>query len=487
MTVDTKTASHICNVIRRQIQQRFPDLYIHFIIHGENKRSEAFNKDIAKIKEHLGGQAVINFFKTDIGRNQLYNNRSQFSCIGQHHTHGFLGFFKNNAYFAVGFINIDRFSSVENLRNHASHLIWHILQTYRTHAHPEQDILEINITDENDVLTPNYTNENLYHNNLMADIFSACHQTVNGRKDALSIITRQRMHDTVTPEIGFIAENFPFPVCVDTLKFMLKNQIDPNKKIKNPLDFAISMTQDIGRTHDKTAVEQWRSFSCPAQEMAWLGHPPERILGAALYTSENTYEQSIADSLAESLDIKPEFITSLDDFNPYTNTSVNKRLHTKLCNDLIDNILPKIHSKEDHSLFLDVAKKQNMKLLQGSTMGWCVPSLLRIKYMIQKCDNQSALPETLKQAHKIFTEDIENTPWETLVHLSKKIIFALRDGERIDDNALLTISQTSDEFTTIGYAMTQLHDLVRKENQITDLNPTPKNISDFISVNAIKR
>ena len=88
------------------------------------------------------------------------------------------------------------------------------------------------------------------------------------------------------------------------------------------------MTTEISQTYDSTIIEQWKSFSLPAQQMAWTGHEPKTIIGAALYTCENTYTQSTADMVAEKMEIKPEPITSFQDFNPFTKNEINAHTHT---------------------------------------------------------------------------------------------------------------------------------------------------------------
>ena len=53
MTVDPKSANHICNVIRRRLHEEYPDLAVVFILHEENKRRQAIPKAAAQTTSPL--------------------------------------------------------------------------------------------------------------------------------------------------------------------------------------------------------------------------------------------------------------------------------------------------------------------------------------------------------------------------------------------------------------------------------------------------
>lgn len=487
MAVDYKVATHICNVVRRQIQSSFPDLYIHFVVHGENARAKSYSRDIHAIQDHDAGRTITQYFNHDNdAKNLLTKNKSCFACLGKYYNPGFLGFFHKKSYVALCFINHDRFSDENNLRNHAYHLVWHALAIYNS-VNLDQKPETVSFFQNGNIAVSNFVGDQVQHQNLMADIFAVSVQYFQGKKDVLDAFVKQRMLNSITPEIGFIAEDFPFPICLDTLEFHLGQE--RYQKVKKQVKTAITLTEEIGKTYDLTTTEQWKSFSVPAQEMAWLGFSPETILGAALYTGENTYAQSIGDLIAERLNIKPEFVTNIEDFNPFTSSGVNERLHTKLCKNIIDGIITRIHSKEDIILFLDIAKKQNLKLKEGGVMGWCVPSLLRAREILHQCATNDSIPLALKEMENVFLEDIKLIHWDTLAHFSKKIIYTKRNGDLINEEIIEDITQSSDEFTTIGYALSLLKEIIKADEYTNgSFDGTKKrNIGDFMGPNALKK
>ncbi|PCK00382.1 MAG: hypothetical protein COA45_00960 [Zetaproteobacteria bacterium] len=488
MSVDYKTAKHICNVIRRQIQGSFPDLYIHFTVHAEDKRHQTFAKD----KETISGYpaAAIEHMQTPQFLNLLKKNRSCFSLISYDKQPGFLGFFESSTYLSICFINYERFQNENNLRNHAFHLAWHAISLYKNFIHQntdEPDGDETLFTDQDNILLPKLTTKQWNHRNLEADIFSASIQALQGRDNALSTLSQQRMSDTLNATPGFIAENFPFPVCLDTLDFVFENKIAHHKKNKRPATAAAEITEEIGKAYDISSIEQWRSFSIPAQEMAWSGHNPESILGAAIYTSENTYAQSIADMLAERLNIKPETIPLSQEYNPFTAQEANERIHKRHCRQLIENILNKIHETRKNTLIMEIIEKQSMLLQKSSLTGWCSSALIQTNTYIEQSDLSENITSTLNHAKTVFQKETNSIPWDTLVHFSRALSNNRRNNlnQTIDD--IISIAEENDEFSSIYHALTTVKEYkstVEKEKK--ESGGSSLNISDFISPNAIK-
>ncbi len=491
MPIDQKVTRHICNVVRRQIQGSFPELYVHFVIHGENNRAKAFARDRNIINDHPAGYVALNYRNVEDTAKIMNKNRSRFVSIARHNKPGFLGFFENNAYLAFCFINYSRFSSEDSLRNHALHMAWHAVSLYKEFKDTLHDKKKAkHFRDDNQLLIPDINIKQLYHRNLMGDIFSASAQTLQGREEAFLNLTRQRIHDTLSPSIGFRAENYPFPVCLDTLEFVFKNNISQYKKTKKSVLAATKMTEEIGETYDPTSIEQWYSFSLPAQKMAWAGQAPETILGAALYTSENAYVQSIADIVADKAQIKPESVTMLSENNPFANPETNQRMHKKQCYDLVDALCKKTHGSNDSKQFIDAAKKQSGQIIYNKVMGWCASALLTAAEIISQHDDKMPMKETIQSAIYAFEREVDATPWDTLTHLSDLVFEQRREGSTFNNNHLLDLTANHDEFTSIHYTLQRLLENddanpKAQEDSSTE-NSKQRNIGDFISPNAIK-
>lgn len=483
MPVELKTANHICNVVRRKIQDGFPDLYLYYLIHGEGSRNEAFQREKHNISDHPTGPALVEFLQSPQADDILIRNRSHFSTLAFNISPGFLGFFKNESFLAFCFINHDRFSNEENLKNHALHLAWQSIETYE---HLTKNKPSPTFSNHKNIFQPNYEKAEQFHINLKADIFSASIQALQNKKDALSVLANQRIHDTITMEKGFFAEKFAFPVCLDTLEFIFKNNLTPYKKHKKLSLAASHLTHDAGKMFDETAIEQWKSFSLPAQEMAWNGHSPETILGAAIYTSENTYAQSIADMIAERMKIQPETLTNFNNYNPFTADEANERQHKKQCKELIRKILAKIHKRQDYEIIVGVARKQNIRLENHSTMGWCVPALLATaNLLVYNYEEDIDSPQFRLKMEDTFLAEIENLPWETLKYLSRKIFEHRRNGAKITQELLNDITSEDEEFSTIynGLAGLKLFEEGAKSIDFNSSNSDKNNMIDFMSKN----
>lgn len=470
MNIDKKTAQHICNVIRRQIQSSYHNLHIHFSVHNEDNRKTTFLREIKQIEEHPAGTYLTKHHNKDEIEKILEKNKSRFVSIARYNKPGFLGFAKHDEYIALCFINHERFSSEDNLRNHAFQIAWHAIALYKDFIDRKKTNQSMpSFIDDHNVLTPKLDETTLPHRNLMGDIFSACIQTLQGRENSIESINNQRIIDTLSPQKGFYAENYPFPICTDALKTILKKQLSQLKKNKKPARAATKITNEIGKTYDHSIIEQWKSFAHPAQLMAWTDHTVETILGAALYTSENTYTQSTADLVAEKMAIKPETITTFQDYNPFTKQETNEHLHTMQCKRLITTALEKVKNQRDHKHLLDIAWKQNEQLRKNKAIGWCAGALLRASEIIKHCNDHTLLTNITKQAEEIFMAEVQNIPWDTLSTFSNLIFEQRRKGIILSNHDIIELSAENEEFSSIHHALYTLK--IATEEDVPDELP----------------
>lgn len=494
MSINYKTAKHICNVIRRQVQSSFPDLYINFIVHAEGGRTKAFTSELDFIRDQPSGELAINHIQSPQHKGILESNRSCFSLISYDQQPGFLGFLQSNSYLSICFINYERFKNEDNLRNHAFHLAWHAIALYDDYinANTDKNKSQTNLFEDNgNVLLTNLTPIEWKHRNLQADIFSASIQTLQGREDTLATLSKQRISDTLNATPGFIAENFPFPICLDTLDFVFQSKIDSCRKRKKTTLAAAEIAKEMGETYEASSIEQWKTFSMPAQEMAWLRHEPQSILGAAIYTSENTYVQSIADMISERMGIKPKIISISQDYNPFTTRESNQRNHKKQCMRLIDNALNQIGKENQHNIIKEIIKKQSTSLENESMMGWCSSALIQAQKYIEQHENSDNMDEIYLNAKTIFIKEVDAIPWDTLQHFSLSLLEYRRNHTRESITEIIKIAERNDEFSSIYHALVVIDDYRNKILQeeavrIEELRNSPSNITDFVSPNTIK-
>ena len=384
--------------------------------------------------------------------------------MAEHQSSGFLNFFRTHEVAALIFLNSDRFKSEENLANHAYHMTWHALDLYedlitwksmKKKAQKENKSLSEEtkpFTCIHGVVLPKMEKQALYHRNMNADIFSASIQTLLGKQEAIKNLSTQRMKDTLSPQVGFVAEKNPFPICVETLDFLFTENIKTIKKQVHALPRAIKLTKETSQAFNTKSIKQWISFSRPAQEMAWSGHYPEAILGAAIYTSENTYVRSIADMVAENTDIIPDLVTTLDTYNPFTDQEANARLHNKKCKDVWQKHILSIRAPEDSKIFLEVAEQQNESLISGNPTGWCAYALIRVASKIENAGSEG-INKAIEVAQETFDQETGAIKWDDLCRFSRMIFVYRREGRQIDVQTLINLCEKTPAYLPLKLAL----------------------------------
>jgi hypothetical protein len=456
MGIDKKTFTHICNAIRRQVQAQFPDLTLIFIVHEEDGREAAINREARNILSHPAGQNIIDFIRNG-SKKAMTDKRTKLIGLSDRYAPGIFGLMSKHQILATFFINSSRFETEDMLRNHALHLAWHALamrEDYlnregKTHKPKGKNAVLAEETYEikDKVIKPKLTIEKLYQRNLMADIFSASLQYLDGHPHAIRSIAAQRMKDTLIQRTGFIAERYPYPVSLDTLDFIFEHRKAKRRYRLKSLADAISITKEIGEKYSIPAIKQWKKFAHPAQHMAWLGYKPEVILGAAIYTSENPYVRSIADRVVDITEIEPDIVTNIDDFNPFLGLESNQKIHIKSCNDTLRKLLLELSETGQHTSFYEEAQKQNQRLCQGNPYGWCASSLIALgdKYRTEVMKSYSR--DEKSKAETVFEVEQAKIPYEILLRFSALIFQRRREGNilNLEDIAYLAGSQVDFE------------------------------------------
>ncbi|MDH5723392.1 MAG: hypothetical protein OEY94_08750 [Alphaproteobacteria bacterium] len=485
MAIDYKIANHNCNIVRRILNPVMPDLTLFFIIHGEDERSKQFSKNIHYIREHPCGELVVEYIKNN--PEILTYNRTSFCGLSRANSSGFLGFLKSESSIALCFMNQDRFETEEYFKNHAFHIAWHAYALLRDVK--KEDVSLYKFSEPNNkksFILPSLEIEELRHRNLVADIFSASIQYLMGKENALDVMAQQRLDGTVKKDIGFISENFPFIIALDTLDHALKSdKVEKEKKKGNSAKNAIDIALSTAKTYTAQSTTQWSGFSYPAQHMAWCGFEPEKILGAAIYTNENTYIHSIADTVAERLNIKPEMISKFQDFNPFTEYEANNRLHSKFTETVFDKIINKIRTPKEYMVLLAEARTQNNKLLEGNPIGWCAHSIIVVSQTFEASQAETFDEAILSRSKELFNEEQLTIDFQILWNFSQTIFEFLRTGNKIDAACIEKINESYPEFGSICRAISYINNM---SDQIDEAKKKQKTgIYSFISSNTLKK
>jgi len=486
MPLDPKIANHVCSVIRRQIQNYIPELYLHFIVHDDDSKAEEFSKNTNTLREHPAGKHILNYHDHDFKQDLFQTNASVFSCLAQHKKSGFLGFFKDRAYLALCFVNYTHFESEEDIRNHVTHIAWHAISTYKSAIKSKRDRAntQTDIKEVQNLIFPKLERHNLSYRNLMADIFSASLQFFQGNNQALNSLANQRIDQTLNKNLSFDIEHYPFPMCLDTFKYILKNDLPLYKKARTPLEAATRLTQELKNTYDFSTIEQWEGFCISAQQMAWLDYTPKQILSAALYTGENIHVQSIADIIAEYLQIKPEEFTPSDDYNPFADSVTTELIHKKRYNTLKYKIFAQIKKHSDFTILLDIAEKQNKQFHEHTVLGWCGRGFVRAADILRQEHRTDDFENTLKRAKETFDTETKSISWETLAYFSEHLFKTARNGDFLNQDTILKIVEPNEEFSSIYYTIKAIDDWSNKRmkdssESKTHMKPPPTETKQF--------
>ena len=516
MAIDYKVALHQCRVLGRQIKVSYPELTPVFIVHEEKKRKEAIDQEAQNILDHPAGESILNYIKKIAGEHPE-ENRSKFAGLAEYFSPGFLGFFRSREIICLFFVNVDRFDLQDDLKNQVLHMVWHALALYDDYMEgmskssgrkkqtekaggddkksgadnlsPSQERFSII---DGEVIIPKLSIQELCHRNLLADIFSSTLQYLHEQEDAIRKLAIQRMRDTLTPQVGFIAEKYPFPISLETLEFLFSENIKTLNKKQRVIPQAVKITKDIGSTYKISAIKQWRSFSIPAQEMAWCGFAPETILGAAIYTNENTYVRSIADMIAEYMEIKPEIFSSLDDYNPFADQELNQRLHENLCRKDFQSLLDKLRTRDDYISFLRMANKHNDKMKNGNPVGWASHALITVSDIIRSSKPRDSVNNLKPVLQQTFEEQMKKIDWKNIRSVARYLFRKKRDGIEINYDLISNIPEKNEDIKIIKSAFETLHERSEELNDdieirgMEDAKGFTGNISKYISPNALK-
>src|SRR5262245_3557498 len=102
MALDLAAAEHACNVVRRQIQEEFPDLSLVFVIYKDDGLGKAFQKKIEEITDHPAGPALLPMLQKAA---KIKNPPNRFCGLGRARAKKLL--FARNKTIACFFLRLD--------------------------------------------------------------------------------------------------------------------------------------------------------------------------------------------------------------------------------------------------------------------------------------------------------------------------------------------------------------------------------------------
>lgn len=416
MSLDLATLDHVCNVVRRQVEDEYRNVSALFLIHNPGERAKVIADKRNMIMAKPYGRKIYDFLSmADYSK----KNKSSFEGVLVH-KNNYLNFLKKDHYTAIFFINTDEFALHDNVKHQLYHYVWHaltILDDIRLHPAKHQ------FKGNAEIIKPEINKLLESQNNLMADVFGAILMEVEKHDGYIKTLADKRGRDTLSPTPYFVAELFPYPMAYEACQLIyddLKTTLDKRSGLMGQV---MDLAAEVAGTYGKTLLQQWLDFSKPAQEMAWLGYSAEQILDQAIYTSNDTHVRATAYLIAESMDIDPKTDNDFIAFNPFLDNVANQRLHERFSDDIFQKTAAQAVEDNDPSILSNKAIHQNRLLRQGHVSGWCASALLECsRYMRNNdnCDLESLTEEYFK--HKA------HIAWQALSKISKIVLLSRRQG-----------------------------------------------------------
>lgn len=468
MSLDIAELDHACNVVRRQVEEEFRNLSIQFIVHKAGEREKTV---VAKKNHILSRPAGRKVYDRLIMTKNIHGESTEFTGLIVNH-YKFFGLLNKKHHTAVFFINSDEFLIDQNAKHQLYHLVWHSVACYKESM---QDTESDNKKKGSYIIKAVEDKFQKSMHNLMADVFGAVMMEAQGHSGFIKDLNIKRATDALTPTKHYESDSYPFPVACEACQFVyddLKDTIDPKTKIINQV---MDLASEVSSTYGDSSIEEWRSFSVPAQEMAWMGYTPEEILGTAIYTSEDTHVRAIAYMIAETIDVEPETNIKNIFYNPFIEDAVNERNHTRDAEEHFQAVLADLEENGNVDVFKKEAKKQTMRLLMGVPTGWAAPALIKAS---QHYDNN---PENdFSKIRQAYYECWQSLSWEFMKKLSDIIIDIKKSGQEATEEALIEKLDKKDAFKMVVDTLKIVKDVELPSAEKVAVQENSGRIMDFI-------
>ena len=209
---------------------------------------------------------------------------------------------------------------------------------------------------------------------------------------------------------------------------------------KKVIPAALKIASDVAGTFDEIQLKNWIGFVEPAQDMAWRGLKENDILGAAINTSPNTYIRAIGYMISETLKIKPASALLVQEtYSLFADNQFNEQIHKRIIGEIFEDVIAQGLKQNSHVPFLALAYEQNESLTEGKIIGWCASALYDAGAAYEKAKGKGADP--LLYAREEFECKRDNTKWNDLRKLGKRIIQSHRQGATVSMEDLKNLSK----------------------------------------------
>lgn len=438
MTLRIDSVENTAGLIGAMVQEIFPALSLHFIVHGRGQLSERIALSEHEIVRHPAAPVARHILKKAYG-----HDRSSFLGLAVTPQKGFMGLTSRDHALALFNVNISEFDTMEDIKTHLYHMVWHAVDLMDIRQKPEY-----RKKFAAGPIVPKRSPMNLAKANLQADVFAAVMGGLTGEKDSLTLLARRRADYSLLPIATTRAEDYPFIIAMEATQFAY-SQLNRGTLPKNKfIEKARQISLEIGFTFDEVSIRQWWAFAEPAQDMAWRGHAREEILGAAVFTSEDPYVRSIGYLISEVLEVAalPDF-EMIKTYNAFMDSERNKALHREIMDDVFQEAIELGLEEESGQPLLNAANRQNEYLSEGKIIGWCASALQSAARAFEQAMVTGSSPDAA--ARQEFEGARGQMSWESIRELGDTIVAQRRLGQAITMGSIAEICNEHPLFAPI--------------------------------------
>lgn len=442
MALQIETVTKACKQVSRQVRETYNNLHIHYIVHHEGQRREAFALAAQEIIAHPAAENAIHLL-------QRVRRSEESAMLGTAIAHKsiFFGLASQTLSLSLCTINLEQFESAEDANRYAWHLAWHAIDTmlYQKSHGDQSD------SDKGPILRRRNALE-MAQANLRADVFSTIMATLNGDTDSIQKMAVNRGISALNTRSMHNPEFYPFVLSKEATEFAIKELLRKDLPARKFIETALKTADNINKTIDESGLQHWLAFSEPAQDMAWRGFSKEEILGAAINTSEDTHVRATGYLISEITGLHPKSMIFIqENYSSFANDAFNKKLHEKAVNTIFEDVIAQGLRDNSAAPFIRLANSQNESLTEGHVLGWCASALQAAGNAYQKALETGAEPE--EKAREKFAGECRQTEWEDLRALGKKVVRHQRHGEIITMSMLDKICSEDKGLGTVRRAI----------------------------------
>ncbi len=442
MSLQMDSVAHACNTISRQVRDSHKRLFIRYIVHHDGQQSEAFKVAGQDMIQHPAASTLLALLSQ---AKKKHESGLIGAVIARQNL--FLGLTSKHTVTALCSINLDQFTSLQEVRLNAYHHAWHAINLFEQHTDPENPSLL-----QTEIITQHHNAMELIASNLCADVFGCVISALQDEAGIIQTTGQQRANNVLTSTVFHYPEYYPFLIAMDSTSFALQrlaNKAIPKKKF---VEEALTVARHIGKIYDETSLKQWFTFAKHAQEMAWKGSNKEAILSSAINISKNTSIRSIGYLVSETADIKPDSILDIrNNFTPYASNDFNEKEHKKTVTQTFETLMFESLNSGHSRAFIKQANKQNLLLSEGHSAGWCAASLQAAAKAFDRSSKKGEEPHEVTR--HAFENEQTKTNWDDLISLAQKIIIRRRKGQETTLSTIIALCGDDKSLTSVQNAL----------------------------------